>query len=203
MKIVCIGRNYADHAKELGNDLPKEPLFFNKPDSAILAKGNPFFIPEWTRDVHYEIELVFKVNRLGKYIQKEHAWTYVSEFTVGIDFTARDVQDQLKAKGQPWEKAKSFDGSAFIADEWLTTEGVDWDNLTFGMQKNGEWVQQGKAKDMIFKLDTIIEHVSQFMTFKIGDLIFTGTPEGVGPVAPNDVLTGFIGDQKIFDLKVK
>ncbi|MEY4330829.1 MAG: hypothetical protein RL609_1577 [Bacteroidota bacterium] len=203
MKIICIGRNYADHAKELGNALPTEPLFFCKPDSAILPKGNPFFIPEWTQSVHYEVELVFKVDRLGKYIQPENAMKYISAFSLGIDFTARDIQDELKAKGQPWEKAKGFDGSAVLSEEWIDIAEFDPIHLTFGLKKNGAWVQQGKVSDMIFKLDTIVSYVSQFMTFKIGDLIYTGTPEGVGPVATGDVLEGFIGERKMFELKVK
>ena len=203
MKIICIGRNYADHAKELGNALPTEPLFFCKPDSAILPKGNPFFIPEWSKDIHYEIEILFKINRLGKYIQKEHALKYVSEIGIGIDFTARDIQEELKKKGLPWEKAKGFDGSAVIAEKWIPIENIDLNHLNFGLKKNGEWVQQGHTKDMIFNIESLIEHVSQFMTLKIGDIIFSGTPNGVGPVQSGDVLEGFIGDTLFFELKIK
>jgi 2-keto-4-pentenoate hydratase/2-oxohepta-3-ene-1,7-dioic acid hydratase in catechol pathway len=203
MKIICIGRNYADHAKELGNALPTEPLFFCKPDSAILPKGNPFFIPEWSKDIHYEIEILFKINRLGKYIQKEHALKYVSEIGIGIDFTARDIQEELKKKGLPWEKAKGFDGSAVIAEKWIPIENIDLNHLNFGLKKNGEWVQQGHTKDMIFNIESLIEHVSQFMTLKIGDIIFSGTPHGVGPVQSGDVLEGFIGDTLFFELKIK
>lgn len=203
MKIICIGRNYADHAKELGNALPTEPLFFCKPDSAILPKGIPFFIPEWSKDIHYEIEILFKINRLGKYIQKEHALKYVSEIGIGIDFTARDIQEELKKKGLPWEKAKGFDGSAVIAEKWIPIENIDLNHLNFGLKKNGEWVQQGHTKDMIFNIESLIEHVSQFMTLKIGDIIFSGTPNGVGPVQSGDVLEGFIRDTLFFELKIK
>lgn len=204
MKIICIGRNYADHAKELGNALPSEPLFFCKPDSAILSKGNPFFIPEWTQEVHHEIELVFKVSKLGKYIQPEHALKYVSEVGVGIDFTARDIQEQLKQKGQPWEKAKSFDGSAVLGETWIpVTPELDLQHLPFGLKKNNEWIQRGNSHDMIFSIEQIIAHVSQFMTLKIGDLIFTGTPEGVSAVKPGDQLEGFIQEQPAFKLNIR
>jgi acylpyruvate hydrolase len=203
MKIICIGRNYADHAKELGNNLPTEPLFFCKPDSAILPKGNPFFIPDWTQEIHYEIEVVFKVNKLGKFIQPNNALRYISEVSIGIDFTARDVQDELKKNGHPWEKAKGFDGSAVVPEKWIPLSEVDIHNLSFGLKKNGTWVQQGNTKNMIFKMDTIIAHVSQYMTLKIGDLIFSGTPEGVGKIATGDVLEGFIQDERIFELKIK
>lgn len=203
MKIICIGRNYADHAKELGNAVPTEPMFFCKPDSALLPKGNPFFIPEWSDDIHYEIEVVFKINRLGKYIQREHALKYVSEIGLGIDFTARDVQEELKKKGFPWEKAKGFDGSAVLGEQWLNIEEVNLDNLNFGLKKNGEWAQQGNTQDMIFKIQDIIAHVSQFMTLKIGDLIFSGTPQGVGPVASGDHLEGFLGEKSFFQLNIK
>jgi acylpyruvate hydrolase len=203
MKIICIGRNYADHAKELGNALPSEPLFFCKPDSAILAKGNPFFIPDWSDDIHYEIEILFKINRLGKYIQQEHALKYISEIGIGIDFTARDVQEELKKKGLPWEKAKGFDGSAVIAEKWLPVEEMNLSDLKFGLKKNGEWVQQGNTKDMIFRIEQLIEHVSQYMTLKIGDIIFSGTPQGVGPVKSGDVLEGYIQDTPFFELKIK
>jgi acylpyruvate hydrolase len=203
MKIICIGRNYADHAKELGNAVPSEPMFFCKPDSAILPKGNPFFIPEWSHDIHYEIEVVFKINRLGKYIQREHALKYVSEIGLGIDFTARDVQEELKRKGFPWEKAKGFDGSAVLGDQWLNIDELNLDHLSFGLKKNGEWVQQGNTQDMIFKIQDIIAHVSQFMTLKIGDLIYSGTPQGVGPVASGDHLEGFLGEKSFFQLNIK
>ena len=203
MKIICIGRNYADHAKELGNAVPSEPMFFCKPDSAILPKGNPFFIPEWSNEIHYEVEVVFKVNRLGKYIQPEHALKYVSEIGLGIDFTARDLQEELKKKGFPWEKAKGFDGSAVLGEQWISMNDIDLENLSFGLKKNGEWVQQGNTKDMIFNIQSLISHVSQYMTLKIGDLIYSGTPQGVGRVDPGDELEGWIGDQCFFKINIK
>ena len=203
MKIICIGRNYADHARELGNALPSEPMFFCKPDSALLPKGNPFFIPEWSDNIHYEIEIVFKVNRLGKYIQKEHALKYISEIGLGIDFTARDIQEELKKKGFPWEKAKGFDGSAVLAEKWIDISQLDLGNISFGLKKNGQWVQQGNTKDMIFKLEDIVSHISQYMTLKIGDLIYSGTPEGVGKVNSGDLLQGYIGEELFFELKIK
>jgi len=203
MKIICIGRNYADHAKELGNTIPTEPMFFCKPDSAILPKGNPFFIPEWSDDIHYEVEVVFKINRVGKYIQPEHALKYISEIGLGIDFTARDVQEELKKKGHPWEKAKGFDGSAVIGEKWISLDNVNPDNLSFGLKKNGEWVQKGNTKDMIFTIQSIVAHVSQFMTLKIGDLIYSGTPQGVGKIEPGDHLEGILNENAIFSLYIK
>lgn len=204
MKIICIGRNYADHAKELGNTITEEPMFFCKPDSAILPKGNPFYIPEWSNNIHYEVELVVRINRLGKNIEEQFARRYYNEIGLGIDFTARDLQDELKKKGHPWEKAKGFDGSAVISYDFIaTTEIGDVQNVAFSLKKNGEFVQQGDSCDMIHSIDKIISYVSQYMTLKIGDYIFTGTPAGVGQVASNDVLDGFIGERKMFGLKVK
>jgi 2-keto-4-pentenoate hydratase/2-oxohepta-3-ene-1,7-dioic acid hydratase in catechol pathway len=203
MKIICIGRNYSEHAKELGNAVPTEPVFFCKPDSAILPKGNPFFIPDWTHDVHYEVELVLRIDRLGKHISREFAPRYYAEVGLGIDFTARDVQEELKKKGLPWEKAKGFDGSAVISQEFIPLEQLNKQNILFSLQKNDELVQSGKSSDMIFDFDAIISYVSQFMTLKIGDLIFTGTPSGVGKVSAGDELTGFIGDRSMFQVKVR
>ena len=204
MKIICIGRNYADHAKELGNEVPDEPVFFLKPDTALLLKNSPFFVPDFSKEVHYELELVIKICRLGKNIASEFAHKYYKEYTLGIDFTARDVQDELKQKGLPWEKAKAFDGSAFIAQQWCAVnEETDLNDLRFSLMKNENRVQEGHTKDMLFKVDEIISKVSQYMTLKIGDLIFTGTPKGVGPVAIGDHLSGFLGQEKIFDLKIK
>jgi acylpyruvate hydrolase len=203
MKIICIGRNYSEHAKELGNAVPTEPVFFCKPDSAILPKGNPFFIPDWTHDVHYEVELVLRIDRLGKHISREFATRYYAEVGLGIDFTARDVQEELKKKGLPWEKAKGFDGSAVISQEFIPLEQLNKQNILFSLQKNDELVQSGKSSDMIFDFDAIISYVSQFMTLKIGDLIFTGTPSGVGKVSAGDELTGFIGDRSMFQVKVR
>ncbi len=204
MKIICIGRNYADHAKELGNNVPTEPVFFCKPDSAILPKGNPFYIPEWTSDMHYELELVYRIERLGKNISEEFAHRYYSEVSIGIDFTARDVQEEQKKKGLPWEKAKAFDGSAVIANEFVAIESLkDQSNIGFELFKNGELVQSGHSSDMIFPINKVIAHVSQFMTLKIGDLIYTGTPSGVGPVVPGDVLEGFLEGKKMFKVQIK
>ena len=202
MKIICIGRNYADHAKELGNAVPTEPVFFCKPDSAILVKGNPFVIPEWTQAVHYEVELVVRIDRVGKHIQPEFAPRYYSSIGLGIDFTARDVQDDLKKKGLPWEKAKAFDGSAVISTDFLTVSELE-NPIVFSLDKNGQSVQRGSSADMIHQIDAIIAHVSQFMTLKIGDFIFTGTPSGVGPVAAGDQLEGFIGDRSMFRISVR
>lgn len=204
MKIICIGRNYADHAKELGNNVPTEPVFFCKPDSAILPKGNPFYIPEWTSDMHYELELVYRIERLGKNIAEEFASRYYSEVSIGIDFTARDVQEEQKKKGLPWEKAKAFDGSAVIANDFIAIEALqNKENIEFELFKNGERVQHGHSTDMIFSIDKVIAHVSQFMTLKIGDLIYTGTPSGVGLVAPGDVLEGFLEGKKMFKVQIK
>jgi acylpyruvate hydrolase len=203
MKIICIGRNYAEHAKELGNSVPSEPVFFCKPDSAILPKGNPFFIPDWTSDVHYEVELVLRIDRLGKHISKEFAPRYYGAVGLGIDFTARDVQEDLKKKGLPWEKAKGFDGSAVISQEFIAAEELEKSNIRFSLHKNNELVQSGNSSDMIFDFDAIIAYVSQYMTLKIGDFIFTGTPSGVGKISAGDELTGFIGDRTMFQVKVK
>jgi 2-keto-4-pentenoate hydratase/2-oxohepta-3-ene-1,7-dioic acid hydratase in catechol pathway len=204
MKIICIGRNYGAHAKELGNELPQEPVFFCKPDSAILPKGNPLYIPEWTKDLHYEVELVYRIHRLGKNIDQAHASRYYDAVSLGIDFTARDVQEAQKQARLPWEKAKAFDGSAVISTNWLDIEAPEkMEELHFRLDKNGETVQRGNSHDMIFSIDAIIAYVSQFMTLKIGDLIFTGTPAGVGPVQIRDVLKGYLGEQEMFQVKIK
>jgi 2-keto-4-pentenoate hydratase/2-oxohepta-3-ene-1,7-dioic acid hydratase in catechol pathway len=203
MKIICIGRNYVNHAKELGNAIPSEPVFFLKPDTAISPKGHPFFIPDFTNNVHYEVELVIKINRLGKHIEEQFAHKYYSEIGLGIDFTARDIQEEVKAKGLPWEKAKGFDGSAVISRTFINKEELDINNIGFSLSKNGDSVQEGNSKDMLFNFDKIIAYISQFYTLKIGDLIYTGTPAGVGQVANGDVLEGFISTQKMFVVKVR
>ena len=203
MKIICIGRNYVNHAKELGNAIPSEPIFFLKPDTAISPKGHPFFIPDFTNNVHYEVELVIKINRLGKHIEEQFAHKYYSEIGLGIDFTARDIQEEVKAKGLPWEKAKGFDGSAVISRTFIKKEELDINNIGFSLSKNGDSVQEGNSKDMLFNFDKIIAYISQFYTLKIGDLIYTGTPAGVGQVANGDVLEGFISTQKMFVVKVR
>jgi 2-keto-4-pentenoate hydratase/2-oxohepta-3-ene-1,7-dioic acid hydratase in catechol pathway len=203
MKIICIGRNYAEHAKELGNAVPTEPVFFCKPDSAILPRSNPLFIPPFTNDLHYEVELIIKIDRLGKNIEEQFANRYYSSIGLGIDFTARDVQEEQKKKGLPWEKAKAFDGSAVVGKDFISLDELDRTNIRFSLKKNGEVVQNGSSADMIFNFDKIIAHVSQYMTLKIGDLIFTGTPSGVGPVAINDVLEGYLGEKKMFKVNIK
>ena len=203
MKIICIGRNYAEHAKELGNAAPTEPVFFIKPDTAISPKGHPFFIPDFTDNVHYEVEVVIRINRLGKHIEERFAHKYYSEIGLGIDFTARDVQEEVKAKGLPWEKAKGFDGSAVISRKFISKDDLNLSDLNFSLTKNGETVQSGNTKDMLFHFDSIIAYISQFYTLKIGDLIYTGTPSGVGPVKSGDTLEGFIEDEKMFRVNVK
>ncbi|MFL2571201.1 MAG: fumarylacetoacetate hydrolase family protein [Parvicellaceae bacterium] len=203
MKIICIGRNYVDHAKELGNAIPKEPLFFLKPDSAILPKRNPFYIPNFSNEIHYEVELIIKICKLGKNIDKKFASTYFNEIGLGIDFTARDIQENCKEKGHPWEKAKAFDQSAVISSKFYNKNELDEQNINFSLTKNGEIVQQGNSSQMLFDFDSIIAHVSKFMTLKIGDLIFTGTPAGVGKVAIDDVLIGAIEGEEAFKTKIK
>lgn len=203
MKIICIGRNYADHAKEMNAPTPEFPLFFLKPDSAILPKRTPFYYPEFTKDLHYECEVIVRINKLGKNIQTKFAHTYYDEIGLGIDFTARDLQEECKAKGLPWERAKAFDGSAVVSEKFIPKNELHLEAFDFHLLKNGELVQKGNTKDVIFSIDTIIAFVSQFMTLKIGDLIFTGTPAGVGPVHIGDTLEGFIGDKKMYTLQIK
>ena len=203
MKIICIGRNYAQHAKELNNPIPEEPVVFLKPDTAILLKKHPFFIPEHSDDVHHEIEVVVKINRLGKHIEPRFAHKYYDEIALGIDFTARDVQTRCKEKGLPWEKAKAFDGAAVIG-KWLPKiQFADIDNINFSLKKNEEQVQTGNTRLMLWKINELIEYVSKYFTLKIGDIIFTGTPAGVGKVFANDQLKGYIEDQEIFSIKIK
>ena len=203
MKIICIGRNYIEHIEELGNEKPKEPVIFLKPDTAILPKKMPFIIPEFSNDVHYEAEIIVKINRVGKHIDKKFAHKYYKEIGLGIDFTARDLQKKLKGKGLPWEKAKSFDGAAVIGKFISKSNFEDINSLDFSLNKNNETVQKGNTKMMIHSIDEIISHVSEYFTLKIGDYIFTGTPAGVGKVTENDVLQGYIGDEEMFKIKVK
>jgi len=203
MKIICIGRNYADHAKEMKSELPTVPMFFMKPDVAHLKPGNPFFYPSFTKDLHYECELVVKLCKVGKNISQKFAHKYYNEIGLGIDFTARDLQEICKEKGHPWEIAKSFEHSAPISKEFINKEELNLENTSFSLSKNDKIVQVGNTKDMIFSIDQIIVYVSQFMTLKTGDLIYTGTPAGVGPVIIGDKLTGFIGERKMFDLNIK
>lgn len=201
MKIICIGRNYVEHAKELGNETPDKPVIFMKPDTAVL-KGNDFYIPEFSNDVHYELEVVLRISKGGKYIQKENASKHYDEIGLGIDFTARDLQSELKSKGLPWELAKGFDGSAVVSD-FFKKENYDLNNLNFSLLKNKEKVQDGNTKNMMFGFDDIIEFVSQYFTLRVGDLIFTGTPAGVGKVSENDVLEGFLESEKLIDLRIQ
>ncbi len=207
MKIICIGRNYAEHIRELNNEVPDEPVIFIKPDSALLRNNAPFFIPEFSNDVHYEVELVIKINKLGKHIPIQFARDYYSEIALGIDFTARDLQSKLKEKGLPWEKAKGFDHSAVISkfipvEQFGISQNDSIKSLNFSLQKNNVVVQQGNTDFMINNIDEIISHVSQYFTLKIGDYIFTGTPAGVGPVTPGDHLTGFIEETEMFSFQV-
>ena len=203
MKLICIGRNYAKHIEELNNERPEHPVVFLKPDSAILLKQHPFVIPEFSQDVHYEVEVLVKIKKLGKYIDSKFAHTYYDEIGLGIDFTARDLQSQLKAKGLPWEKAKAFDGAAVVGNWISKTEVSSVDAIEFTLEKNGEVVQDGNTAHMLWKIDELISYVSQYFTLKIGDIIFTGTPAGVGPVAINDKLKGFIGQKELFSIQVK
>lgn len=203
MKIICIGRNYADHVEELENERPKEPVVFLKPDTTIGQRNTPFYIPDFSSDVHHEIEIIVKINRIGKHIQEQFAHKYYDQISVGIDFTARDLQTQLKAKGLPWEKAKAFDGAAVLG-QWLPKkEFKDLQNLNFELTKNDASVQRGHTRLMLYTIDQLIAYVSQFFTLKIGDILFTGTPAGVGAVQENDRLEGFLEGQKLLDLKIK
>ena len=203
MKIVCIGRNYANHAKELGNEVPNEPVIFIKPDSALLRNNNPFYIPAFTNDVHYELELVIRIDKNGKSIPKQFAKDYYTSMALGIDFTARDLQQKLKEKGLPWEKAKAFDGSALMGNWFDKSQFKDLNQLDFELVKNGATIQEGNTSQMLWSIDELIAEVSQFFTLKIGDVIFTGTPAGVGPVAANDVLEGYLEEEKAFTVKIK
>jgi 2-keto-4-pentenoate hydratase/2-oxohepta-3-ene-1,7-dioic acid hydratase in catechol pathway len=202
MKIICIGRNYAKHIEELANEKPTSPVVFLKPDSAILPKNNPFFIPPFSNDVHYEVEILVKINKVGKFIDAKFAHKYYDEIGLGIDFTARDVQDQCKEKGLPWEKAKAFDGSAVIG-EFYSKEQFDLDTISFQLYKNNTLVQDGKSNTMLWKIDELIAYVSQYFTLKKGDIIFTGTPEGVGKVSENDVLKGVLEGREAFQIRIK
>jgi len=203
MKLICIGRNYAKHIAELQNERPTDPVVFLKPDSAILLKQHPFVIPEFSNDIHHEVEILVKIKRLGKYIDQKFASKYYDEIGLGIDFTARDLQAKMKEKGLPWEKAKAFDGSAVIGN-WLPKEGFeDVNDINFRLEKNGTVVQEGNTNTMLWKIDELISYVSQFFTLKIGDIIFTGTPAGVGSVAINDKLTGFIEGEQLFAINIK
>lgn len=203
MKIICIGRNYMDHAKELNNPVPKRPVFFMKPDSALVIRNRPFFYPEFSKDVHHELEVVIKIDRLGRSIQEKFASRYYSEVALGIDFTARDLQAEMKSKGLPWEIAKGFDYSAPVSEFLPVSEFDDINRMNFILKLNGKTVQEGTTADMIFSFDQIIAYVSQFVTLKTGDLIYTGTPAGVGPVQINDHLEASLEGKPLLDFYVK
>jgi len=203
MKIICIGRNYPEHIAELKNERPAEPVVFMKPDSAVLLKQHPFVIPEFSNDIHHEIEIIVKISKVGKYIDTKFAHKYYDEISVGIDFTARDLQDQLKSKGLPWEKAKAFDGSAVIGDFLPKSQFESLENVTFELLKNGVSAQKSSTLEMMWKIDELIAYVSQFFTLKIGDIIFTGTPAGVAKVSENDVLEGYLNNNQLFRIQVK
>lgn len=203
MKIICIGRNYTKHIEELQNEKPSAPVVFLKPDSSIVLKQHPFVIPAFSNEIHHEIEIIVKISKVGKYIDAKFAHKYYDEISVGIDFTARDVQDELKAKGLPWEKAKAFDGSAVIGDFLPKTQFDSLENITFELTNNSKTVQLGNTALMLWKIDELIAYVSQFFTLKIGDIIFTGTPEGVAKVNPNDVLEGYLNGKQLFRTQIK
>lgn len=203
MKIIAIGRNYIEHARELKNPVPEEPMFFMKPETALIRNNKPFFYPDFSNDIHYETEIVLKINRPGKNIEPGFAHGYFDEIGLGIDFTARDLQQVCKEKGNPWEMAKAFDGSAPISEFVHKKSFADIANLNFSLQINGQLAQQGNTRDMIFSFDVLIAYVSKFVTLKIGDLIFTGTPAGAGPVKIGDRLTAYIEDKQFIDFYIK
>ena len=203
MKIICIGRNYVAHARELNNEVPSSPVFFMKPDSALVISNRPFFYPEFSKDVHHELEVVIRINRLGRSIEEKYAGRYFNELGLGVDFTARDLQAEQKKKGLPWEIAKGFDYSAPVSEFFPLSEFKDIHELSFRLDLNGKTVQDGNTSLMIFSFEKIIAHVSRFMTLKTGDLIFTGTPAGVGPVAIGDRLEAYLEGKKVMDFPVK
>ncbi|MBI3519439.1 MAG: fumarylacetoacetate hydrolase family protein [Bacteroidetes bacterium] len=203
MKIICIGRNYAEHAKEMKSEVPTEPVFFMKPDTALLKDGEAFYYPDFTKDLHHEIEVVIKINRVGKHIEEQFAHKYYEEIGLGIDFTARDLQAQCKAKGLPWEKAKGFDGSAPLGRFVSKSQLGDLNGIAFELKVNGQSRQVGHTKDLLFSFDRVIAYVSKFVTLKVGDLIYTGTPEGVGPVVIGDRLQGYLNGDLFLEFEVK
>lgn len=202
MKIIAIGRNYTAHIEELNNEKPSEPVIFMKPDTAVLRNNAPFYYPEFSKDIHFEVEILVKINREGKFIQEKFAQKYYDEIGIGIDFTARDVQSKLKEKGLPWDKAKGFNGAAPISD-FVKKEDFDLTNLNFSLTQNGEEKQQGNTKLMLYTIDEIIAYVSQYFTLKKGDIIFTGTPKGVGSVAIGDKLGAYIEGKKMLEVEIK
>ncbi len=203
MKIICIGRNYTEHINELANEKPTDPVIFMKPDTAVLLKNTPFVIPPFSDDIHYEVEILVKINKVGKYIEPQFAHKYYDEIGLGIDFTARDIQAKCKEKGLPWEKAKAFDGSAVIGEFYTKNDFNDLNDVNFSLLKNGAMVQKGNTNEMLWNIDELISYVSQFFTLKTGDVIFTGTPVGVGKVASKDILIGIIEGKEAFKIEVK
>ncbi|MFY7988993.1 MAG: fumarylacetoacetate hydrolase family protein [Flavobacterium sp.] len=203
MKIICIGRNYADHISELNNERPTEPVIFLKPDSSILPNKNPFVIPAFSNDIHHEVEVLVKICKVGKHIDTKFAHKYYEEIGLGIDFTARDVQSRLKEKGLPWEKAKAFDHSAVIGNFTSKKDYSSLENINFELKSNGTTVQEGNTSLMLWKIDELISYVSQYFTLKIGDIIFTGTPKGVAKVTEGDVLEGFIEGKSMFKIQIR
>src|SRR5210317_1512923 len=203
MKIICIGRNYQDHISELSNQRPKDPVVFIKPDSAVLPKEQDFYIPDFSSDIHYEVEVLVKIKKVGKHISPEFAHLYFDEVGLGIDFTARDLQEELKLKGLPWEKCKGFDGSAVIGEWKFVKDFPQLNSLNFSLEKNGKMVQQANTKDMLWSIEQLVSYVSTFFTLKKGDIIFTGTPAGVGTISAGDSLEGFLEGQSMFKIGVK
>ena len=203
MKIFCIGRNYAKHAEEMGNEIPDEPVIFMKPKSALIQGHTPFYYPEFTNDLHYEAELVVRISKNGKYIQEKHASNYYNAISVGIDFTARDIQNQLKEKGLPWEKAKSFDNSAAVGKFIDLTPAIDKKNINFSFLKNKEVVQKANSKEMIFSIDKIVSNISNYFSVNIGDLVFTGTPAGTGECIVGDVLEAYFENDSVLSIEIK
>lgn len=203
MKIICVGQNYLNHIKELNSKRNKSPILFLKPDSSIIQKNQPFFIPEFSKEIHYEAEIILKFDKLGKHIDKKFSTKYFNQISLGIDFTARDLQEKLKKSGQPWEKAKSFDNSAVVGD-WIDVNNFqDINDINFCLKLNNEIVQSSNSSNMIWKIDDLVSEVSNYFTLKIGDILFTGTPEGVGKVSIGDVLDGFLEEKKVFSIKIK
>ena len=203
MKIICVGRNYSEHARELKNEVPDKPVIFLKPDTALLKDNKPFYLPDWSDEIHHEAELVYRISRNGKHIQEQFAQKYINAVTLGIDFTARDLQSELKSKGLPWELSKGFDNSAVLG-KWLSFEELkDSANISFTLKKNSEAVQQGMSEDMLFSISKIIAFVSGYITLKTGDLIYTGTPSGVSKITQGDLLEGFIEERQVFTVNVK
>ena len=203
MKIICIGRNYVDHINELKNQRPDSPVIFLKPETSIINKKHPFFVPNFSKDIQYEVEILVKINRLGRAISTEFSHKYYNHIGLGIDFTARDIQNILKNKGLPWEKSKAFDGSALIG-KWINKSEIpDLKNINFNLEKNGKIVQVGNTSNMLWDIDELISEISKYFTLKIGDIIFTGTPSGVGKVDENDILVGRIGEKECFSINIK